>query len=164
MPQIEQLAETYSSQIFWLLVFFGITFFVVGRGMVPRVMETMEKRSKQIADDISVAQAARDQADKEEEAWRVRENENRARAQALISEAKAEAAAKSEKKIAAAQKRLDKKLDEADARIAESRASALTEIEAVATDAAQDIVAQLAGIKVTKPAAEAAVKESLAHV
>jgi F-type H+-transporting ATPase subunit b len=26
MPQIAQLAETYASQIFWLLVFFGITF------------------------------------------------------------------------------------------------------------------------------------------
>ena len=89
MPQIDQLAETFSSQAFWLLVFFGISFFVVGRGMVPKVSGTMERRSKQIADDISAAQAARDQADKEEEAWRVRENENRARAQALIAEAKA---------------------------------------------------------------------------
>ncbi|WP_370179623.1 ATPase [Alteriqipengyuania sp.] len=163
MPQIAQLAETFSSQIFWLLVFFGITFFVVGRGMVPRVMDTMDKRAKQIADDISAAQAARDQADKEEEAWRTRENENRARAQALIAEAKAEAAAKSEKKIAAAQKRLDKKLDEADAELAAARKDAMAEIESVATDAAQDIVARIAGIKVTKPVASKAVKESLAN-
>ena len=161
MPQIAQLAETFSSQIFWLLVFFGITFFVVGRGMVPRVMDTMDKRSKQIADDISSAQAARDQADKEEEAWRTRENENRARAQALIAEAKAEAAAKSEKKIASAQKRLDKKLDEADQELAAARKDAMAEIESVATDAAQDIVARIAGIKVTKPVATQAVKESL---
>lgn len=163
MPQIAQLAETFTSQIFWLLVFFGITFFVVGRGMVPRVMDTMDKRSKQIADDISAAQAARDQADQEEEAWRTRENENRARAQALISEAKAEAAAKSEKKIAAAQKRLDKKLEEADQELAAARAEAMGEIEAVATDAAQEIVARLSGIKVTKPTAKAAVKESLTN-
>ena len=163
MPQIDQLAETFSSQAFWLLVFFGISFFVVGRGMVPKVSGTMERRSKQIADDISAAQAARDQADKEEEAWRVRENENRARAQALISEAKAEAAAKSEKKMAAAQKRLDKKLDEADQELAAARAQAMGEIEAVATDAAQDIVARIAGITVTKPAAGKAVKEAMAH-
>jgi|TARA_R100000049_G_C1954558_1_gene106382 F-type H+-transporting ATPase subunit b len=163
MPQIDQLAETFSSQAFWLLVFFGISFFVVGRGMVPKVSGTMERRSKQIADDISAAQAARDQADKEEEAWRVRENENRARAQALIAEAKAEAAAKSEKKMAAAQKRLDKKLDEADQELAAARAQAMGEIEAVATDAAQDIVARIAGITVTKPAAGKAVKEAMAH-
>jgi len=163
MPQIDQLAETFSSQAFWLLVFFGISFFVVGRGMVPKVSGTMERRSKQIADDITAAQAARDQADKEEEAWRVRENENRARAQALIAEAKAEAAAKSEKKIAAAQKRLDKKLDEADQELAAARAQAMGEIEAVAIDAAQDIVARIAGITVTKPAAGKAVKEAMAH-
>ncbi|HKR91574.1 MAG TPA: ATPase, partial [Novosphingobium sp.] len=29
MPQIAQLGEFYASQIFWLLVFFGLTFFVV---------------------------------------------------------------------------------------------------------------------------------------
>ncbi|MBH1943677.1 ATPase [Erythrobacter sp. YJ-T3-07] len=163
MPQIDQLAETFSSQAFWLLVFFGISFFVVGRGMVPKVSGTMERRSKQIADDIAAAQAARDQADQEEEAWRVRENENRARAQALIAEAKAEAAAKSEKKMAAAQKRLDKKLEEADQELAAARAQAMGEIEAVATDAAQDIVARIAGITVTKPAAGKAVKEAMAH-
>lgn len=163
MPQIDQLAETFSSQAFWLLVFFGISFFVVGRGMVPKVSGTMERRSKQIADDIAAAQAARDQADQEEEAWRVRENENRAQAQALIAEAKAEAAAKSEKKIAAAQKRLDKKLEEADQELAAARAQAMGEIEAVATDAAQDIVARIAGITVTKSAAGKAVKEAMAH-
>ncbi|MBA4353454.1 MAG: ATPase, partial [Novosphingobium sp.] len=42
MPQIEQLATTYASQVFWLLVFFGIIFFVIGRGMVPKVMATMD--------------------------------------------------------------------------------------------------------------------------
>ena len=40
---------------------------------------------------------------------------------------------------------------------------ALEEIETVATDATQDIVARLAGIKVAKPAAKSAVKESLAN-
>ena len=163
MPQIAQLAETYSSQIFWLLIFFGITYFVVGRGMVPRVMATVGVRDKQIADDLAAAQAARDKADAEEEAWRVRENENRAAAQAIVGEAKAEAAAKSEKKIAAAQKRLDKKLAEAEQRIAAARSDAMTEVEAVAAEAAQDIVRRLAGIEVTRPMADQAVKEAMTH-
>ena len=164
MPQIAQLAETYSSQIFWLLVFFGLVFFVVGRGMVPRVMATVGDRDKQIADDLAAAQAARDRADDEEEAWRARENANREKAQALVAAAKSEAASKSEKKIAAAQKRLDTKLAEAETRIAASRDSALAEIEGVAAEAAQDITMRLAGVKVTKPAAAKAVKEAMAHV
>ncbi|RZM11681.1 MAG: ATPase, partial [Sphingomonas sp.] len=33
MPQLSQVAATYASQIFWLLVTFGLLYFVVGRGM-----------------------------------------------------------------------------------------------------------------------------------
>ncbi|MCK0099320.1 ATPase [Qipengyuania sp. S6317L1] len=162
MPQIAQLADTYSSQIFWMLVFFGITFFLIGRGMVPKVMSTVELRDKQIADDLAAAQAARDAADTQEEAWRERENANRAEAQAVISEAKAKAAASSEKKLAAAQKRLDAKLEKAAAEIDAARESAMAEVEDVATEAVQDIVARLAGTKVDKRSARSAVKKALA--
>lgn len=163
MPQIAQLAETYSSQIFWLLIIFGLVFFVVGRGMVPKVMDTVAKRDEQIASDLAAAQAARDAADEQEAAWRQRENQTRAEAQALINKAKADAAAQSEKKLAAAQKKIDARLTEAEQRIAAARSEAAAEIEIVATDAAQDIVARLAGVKVTKTTASAAVKKALAN-
>lgn len=163
MPQIAQLPETWSSQVFWLLVFFGITFFVIGRGMVPKVMETVAQRDDQIAADLAAAKAARDAADEQEEAWRVRENENRAAAQAIVAKAKDQAAARSETKLKAAQTGIDAKLAEAETRIGEARTAALAEVEAVAAEAAQDIVGKLAGVKVTKPAASKAVKEAMAH-
>lgn len=163
MPQIDQLADIWSSQVFWTLVFFGITFFVIGRGMVPKVMETVGMRDKQIADDLAAAQAARDAADTQEEAWRERENVNRAKAQGVIAEAKASAAAASEKKLAAAQKRLDTKLAKAEADIDAARTSAMAEIEDVALEATQDIVSRLAGTKVDKRSARSAVKKALAN-
>jgi F-type H+-transporting ATPase subunit b len=163
MPQIAQLAETYSSQIFWLLVFFGITFFLIGRGMVPKVMGTVELRDKQIADDLAAAQAARDAADDQEETWRERENANRAKAQTLIAEAKAKAAASSEAKLAKAQERLDAKLASAESEIEAARSSAMAEVEDVAAEATQDIVARLAGAKVDKRTAKSAVKKALAN-
>ncbi|MFL0356327.1 ATPase [Erythrobacter sp. GH1-10] len=161
MPQIDQLPEFWSSQVFWTLIFFGITFFVIGRGMVPKVMETVAMRDKQIADDLAAAQAARDAADEQEEAWRQRENENREKAQAVIAEAKAKAAASSEKKLAAAQKRLDTKLAKAEAEIDAARESAMAEIEDVAAEATQDIVARLSGETVDKSAARTAVKKAM---
>jgi F-type H+-transporting ATPase subunit b len=163
MPQIAQLAETYASQIFWLLIFFGFTFFVIGRGMVPKVLATVEARDSQIAADLAAAQAARDEADRQEEAWRVRENANRADAQAVIAKGKTDAAAKTEQRLAKAQVKLDAKLAEAETRIATARDTAMAEIETVAAEAAQDIVQRLAGVKVAKPAAAKAVKEALAH-
>lgn len=164
MPQIAQLAETYSSQIFWLLVFFGIVFVFVGRGMVPKVMDTVAQRDQQISADLAAATAARAKADEEEEAWRVRENDNRAAAQAIVAQAKAEAADRNEKKLAAAQKRLDTKLAKAEQEISVARDAALAEVEGVAAEAAQDIVQRLAGVTVTAAAAKTAVKKALSHV
>jgi F-type H+-transporting ATPase subunit b len=163
MPQIVQIADTLTSQIFWLLVFFGLTFAFVGLGMVPKIMGTVDLRDKQIADDLAAAQAARDAADSEEEAWRSRENDNRAAAQALIGAAKAKAAKASETKLAKAQTKLDKQPAEAEAGIEAARTSAMAEIEAVAADAARDIVARIAGAEIKPAAAEAAVKEVMAH-
>ncbi|MCP5397592.1 MAG: ATPase [Sphingomonadaceae bacterium] len=164
MPQIAQLMETWSSQIFWVLVFFGLVFFIIGRGMVPKVMDTVAQRDNQIAADLAAAQAARDKADEQEESWRKRENENRAQAQTIVAEAKAAAAAESEKKLAAAQKQLGKKLAEADERIAAARSEALGEVEAVAAEAAQDIVQRVAGVKIAAASAKSAVKKAMSHV
>lgn len=163
MPQIAQLSETYASQIFWVLIFFGLIFFVIGKGMVPKVMDTVAQRDNQIAGDLAAAEAARKQADAEEASWRTKENANRAEAQALIAKAKADAALATEKKLAAANVEIDKTTTEAEARIDQARTSALAEIEDVASEAAQDIVRRLAGVEVAADAAKSAVKEALNH-
>ena len=161
MPQIAQLAETYASQVFWMLLFFGFIFFVIGRGMVPKVMATVEARGSQIAGDLAAAETARKAADAEEEAWRVQANTQRAEAQALIATAKAEGAKATEARLAAANATVEGRLAEADARIAKARDGALDEIETVAAEAAADIVSRLAGISVDAKAASSAVKEAL---
>jgi F-type H+-transporting ATPase subunit b len=163
MPQIAQIADTLSGQVFWLLLFFGLTFAFVGLGMVPKIMGTVDLRDQQIASDLAAAQAARDAADNEEEAWRKRENANRASAQGVIAEAKSKAAAASSAKLAEAQTRLDTRLAEAEAGISAARTSALAEIEGVAADAVRDIVARIAGTVIEPAVAEAAVKEVMAH-
>lgn len=163
MPQIEQIAGTLTSQVFWLLVFFGLTFVLVGLGMVPKILGTVELRDGQIAGDLAAAQAARDAADSEEAAWRTRENANRAAAQGVLGEAKAKAAAASAAKLADAQARLGARIAEVEAAIEAARTSAMAEIEGVAADAARDIVARVAGAEVDAVAATAAVKEVMAH-
>lgn len=164
MPQIAQLAETYSSQIFWLLVFFGITFFFIGRGMVPKVMSTVELRDTQISGDLAAAQAARDAADSQEAAWRRREADNRLAAQGVIAEAKAKAAANAEAKLAAAQTTFNAQLAEAEAQIAAARTSAMTEIESIAAEATQDIVARVSGTRIDKRTARSAVQKAMTNV
>ena len=161
MPQISQLAATYSSQVFWMLVIFGAVFFLVGRGMAPRVIETMEGRDQKIAADLAAAEAARRAADAEDEAWRTQANKQRGEAQALIAAAKAEAAKAAEVRLGAAGGEAEARVAEAEARIAAAREGALAEIETVAADAAADIAARVAGLTVAADAARAAVKDVL---
>ncbi|WP_232493941.1 ATPase [Novosphingobium kaempferiae] len=163
MPQIAQLGEFYSSQIFWLLIFFGITFFVVGRGMVPKVMDTVASRDNQIAADLKAAEAARAQADAEEASWRTRENANRAEAQGTIAEARGRAAAATAQRLAVAQAAIDATLAGAETRIAEARRAAADDIEGVAAEATRDIVSRIAGLSLDDAAVRGAVKENLVH-
>ena len=161
MPQIAQLAATYSSKIFWLLLTFGFVFFVVGLGMVPKVQSTVEARDAKIAEDLASAKASFARADELEEQNRVREAEARAAAQAIVAEAKAKAAKDTEKKVATEDKKIAAKLADAEAAIAAASAKALAEIEAVSVDAAQEMVARISGAAVTAADAKKAVKVAL---
>jgi F-type H+-transporting ATPase subunit b len=160
MPQIAQLSQTYASQIFWILIIFGFVFFAIGRGMVPKVMATVETRDRQISNDLAAAESARKAADAEEEAWKVHHNQQRAEVQAILAKAKADAGRATESRLHDASVTLDAKLECADKRIAAARDGALGEIETVASEAASDIVARLAGVSVSPDAARAAVKEA----
>ncbi|MGE4429873.1 MAG: ATPase [Sphingobium sp.] len=163
MPQIAQLAATYSSQIFWLLLTFGLLFFVVGMGMVPKIQSTVDSRNAKIADDLARAKAAFARADEIEEDYRARENESRAAAQDIVAKAKAKAARDSEKQVATADKKIATKIAEAEEAIRASSAKALEEIEAVSAEAAQDMVAKISGGEISRDAAVKAVKAALAH-
>lgn len=163
MPQISQLAATYASQIFWLLLTFGLVFLVVGRGMLPRVQKTIADRDAGIQGDLAAAAAARDAADAAEEQWKLRDQANRERAQALLAEARGKAAKASEATLGAANAQQAAQVATAEASIREATTRAVAEIEGVAAEAAQAIVARVSGAQVSADEARAAVQKVL-HV
>ena len=161
MPQISQLAETYVSQIFWLLVTFGFVFFVVGKLMVPRVLSTIDQRDQSVAGDLAAAEGARAAADQAEENWRAKENAAREAAQQRVAEARATGVAAAEKTLAKGNAENEARMLSAETRILDASIAAMAEIEAVAADAAKDIVARLSGANVTADEASNAVKAAL---
>jgi F-type H+-transporting ATPase subunit b len=163
MPQIDQIAEVYSSQLFWLLIFFGAIFIVVGLGMVPKVQATIDARDEKIAADLKAAEQAREAADVLEETYRVGIDKGRLEASTLTAAAKSDAAKATEKSIAKADQAIAAKTDKAAAKIAEARASAVAEIEVIAGEAARAMVERVTGLNVEEKAAREAVAKELAH-
>ena len=102
MPQIAQIGEIYASQLFWLVIFFGAIFIVVGLGMLPKIQSTVDARDARIAADLEEAETARETADRLEEAYRERMDKSRAEAARLAAEAKAPAARATEAEVAEA--------------------------------------------------------------
>jgi F-type H+-transporting ATPase subunit b len=163
MPQIAQIGEIYSSQLFWLAIFFGAIFIVIGLGMLPKIQATVDSRDARIAADLKEAESAREYADRLEESYRERMDRSRAEAAKLAAEAKAQSARTTEAKVAEADSAVQLKLDAASARIAEARAAALSELEQVAEEATREIVGRVAALDIDAPAIRAAVKKELVH-
>jgi len=161
MPQLAQLPQIFWSQLFWLVVVFGIIFLVIGRGMVPKIQSTVDARDSKIASDLEKAQAARAAADETEAAWRERMDAARAEAARIAGEAKQASSRDTEAKVKAAADKLNLKVEAAEQKIRESVQSARAEIEGVATGLTQDLVSRLTGIKVDQKDAAQAVKAEL---
>ncbi len=164
MPQIAQISEIFASQLFWLLVTFGLIYLIVGRGMVPKIEATVDARDKRISEDLAEAERARSRADEIEDDYRAKTEANRAEALKVTQAARDEAARENEKRMAAADARTAEKVAEAETRIRAAKDAALTDIEGVAAEAAQELVAKLAGIDVPRGEAAKAVKAQMAHV
>ena len=163
MPQLSQVAATYASQIFWLLVTFGLVYFVIGKAMVPRIVATVDARDARIASDLAAAEAARAAADRTEEAWTAELDAARAAAQAETAKAKAGAANSFAAQIKAADVALHERVAHHDVAIGNAKAEALANLQLVAAEAAQELVAKLSGRQVAIDTASEAVRRVTAH-
>ena len=163
MHQLTQLGLVYQSQWFWLLLVLAVIYFFVGRGIVPKVEATVDLRDAQIAADLAEAERLREEADATEEGWRAKINAAHAEAHELAHAAKDRSLRDTEKKVAAADKKLAGEADKAAAALDEARKDALGEIEAMAAEAAREIVAKLTGADVDAKTARTAVAGALSR-
>jgi F-type H+-transporting ATPase subunit b len=162
MPQIDQIAEIYASQLFWLVIVFALLYFGIGKAMLPKIEQTIEGRDARIKGDLAAAEAARQQADAAEEAYLAKLNESRAAAQAETAAAKHKATLDAEARVKAADSEVQAKAAAAEAALAAQLAEASAGIESVAAEAAQEIVARVSGLNVDRAEAARAVKTALA--
>jgi F-type H+-transporting ATPase subunit b len=161
MPQIDQISEIFASQLFWLIITFGLIYVVVGLGMLPKIEATIDARDQRIAEDLQGAERARAAADETEAAYRQRTEQNRAEAFKVTQAAKEASARKAEKRVKVADDKIAARVEAAEVRIRAAAKAAMGEIEAVAVEATQEIVARLSGAAVSREQAAEAVRKAM---
>lgn len=131
------------ANVFWLLVIFGILYWVMATFALPQVGSILEARAQRIAADLEAAQAAKAEADAALAAHREATAKARAEAQGRIAEALAQSQAAAQARSDELAARLARQIEEADARIAAARDAAMGALRQVATDTTEALVRRL---------------------
>ena len=145
MPQLD--FDTFSSQIFWLVVTFAALYVLLARSVIPRIHDVLEHRQNKITHDIDRAEQLRNEAEEAREVYERALKESRAKAQALISESAALMDKSSAVRHAELDAKLTKQLAEAESNILNAKTQALSKLAPVSKELTQQIVEKLTGQK-----------------
>jgi F-type H+-transporting ATPase subunit b len=149
---------TFPSQILWLAISFGLFYLFLKKVVLPRLGGIIEVRRDRIAQDLDQAASLKSEADAAVAAYEQELAEARTKAHSIGQDARDAAKADAEVERKKVEAELDQKLDEAGARIASIKSSAMNEVGIIAEETATEIVQQLIGGKTDKAAVAAAVK------
>ncbi len=141
LPQLK--VETFPSQIFWLLIFFLLLYWLCANVFLPRLGGVIEERRNRIADDFDQAAEFKREAEAAEAAY----NKALADAKASAAQIAAETRTRLDAEIAEMEAETDKQLEAditaAEARIAETASKAAESVMEAAKDTTKALVATL---------------------
>jgi F-type H+-transporting ATPase subunit b len=151
---------TFASQIFWLLVTFGILYYLMVRVIVPRIGAILEERSDRIVGDLAEAEQLKEASRQVIATYERELADARRQAQVIAEERRAEVNAEITAKRTATETALSARLAEAEQRIAGITRDALAGVDTIAAEAAQAVVARLAAVTPDADEAAAAVRSA----
>ena len=157
LPQLD--FSTWPTQIFWLVVSFGLAYILMWRVALPRIGSVLEERHNRIQGDLKRAKAASENAEQARQAFEVMLAESREKASAVMRDATESIRNKMERKIKTSNASTAEKMAEAESDIAEAKARAMIDVVDIASTSAAEAVAQLTNIKISQADATKQVKK-----
>jgi F-type H+-transporting ATPase subunit b len=154
--------QTFPSQLLWLTLTFVALYLLMARVALPRVDSILERRRRRIEGDLAEALRLKGESDAAIAAYEKSLAEARARAQALVNDARHRQVAEAEAARKALEATLNTRIAEAENSIAQTKTAAMVNVRGIATEAAAAIVERLIGIApASRDAVAAAVAEAL---
>jgi len=160
MPQLQFGDPLVLAQAVWMLIIFGVLYYVLRTYVLPPVGEVLEHRAARIAADLDAAHEAKLTADAALAELRAATARARAEAQGAIAEAVQEARAQAQARAEVLNARLAEQVAAAELRITASRDAAMGTLRDVATETATALLNKLVG-RADAAAVDAAVGQAL---
>ncbi len=154
-------AQTFASQLVWLVIAFVLLYALMAKWALPRVTAIIENRQKHVADDLAEAERLKHQSDEAVASYEKALADARGRAQAIANETREKQAAAAEATRKTVEGELNAKLADAEKSIAATKQAAMTNVRSIAEGAARAIVERLIGSAPSDQAVAAAVADAL---
>jgi F-type H+-transporting ATPase subunit b len=138
-------STTFVPQLVWLALTFGFLYLVLSKYLLPRIGEVIEERTTRIKRDLAEAERLKDETKSALANYEQALSDARTKASALAKENQARLAAEIDKERASADAQTAKLLADAEKRIAQTKATAMANVNTIAGDTAAAIVSKLTG-------------------
>ena len=157
MPQLNP--EFWVSQIFWLIITFGILYVVLSKLILPKISSNLEIRKSQILENIEAAEKQREDSDLKIKEYEKIVQNSKNEAKNYFNQARE----KIIKDIVLKKENLDKELTieikKAEAEIQDLRNKAPEKINKIAIETSSDLIQLLIGIEVNNSSISAIVDD-----
>lgn len=155
MPQLN--FQDYAPQLIWLAISFTILYLLMAKLALPKIGWVLARRQQKLEGDLARAEKLKGDAETVLAAYQKAMADARAQAQAEIQKTGAELAAAAAKREAALGVELARRGEEAERRILAAKNAALADTRGMAAELAQSLARKVAGVDLSRAAAEAAV-------
>jgi len=159
MPQLNP--EFWVSQIFWLILTFGILYLVLSKIVLPKISENLETRKSQIVENIETAEKQRKESEDKIKQFEKIILESKIEAKNLFNEKRQKVLEDIAKKRSALEEDIDSEISAAEVEINKLRNTSGDKINKIAIETSSELIRQLIGEDVNSSSISAIVEDQL---
>ena len=143
MPQLNP--EFWISQIFWLIITFGILFIVLTKVILPKISDNLETRKSQILENIETADKQKEESQKKIDEYEKIILESKIKAKNYFNDAREKILEDINKKRAALEKELDEEISSTENELSEFKKSSGDKVIKIAAETSAELIKELIG-------------------
>ena len=157
MPQLNP--EFWISQIFWLIITFGILFIVLTKVILPKISDNLETRKSQILENIETADKQKEESQKKIDEYEKIILESKIKAKNYFNDAREKILEDINKKRAALEKDLDEEISSTENELSEFKKSSGDKVIKIAAETSAELIKELIGEGVNSSSITAIVED-----
>ena len=157
MPQLNP--EFWVSQIFWLIITFGILYVVLSKLILPKINTNLELRKLQISDNIEAADRQREESESKLKEYDEIITKSKIEAKNIFNQVKEKALKNINAKREFLEKQIDEEVKKAEEEINKLRLEAPSKINKIAIDTSSQLIQKLIGAEINNSSISAIVDD-----